>query len=120
MPGISKGIYLIDDNEHPYYGYEFDDRGLAREARGFYPSFCFAKVFAEYETFLRRRFRKVTSGTVTLEANFIIDCPDGFCVRLYNEEKTAYIGIQTKSGAYSVAFEGQTDVCIIENAKNSL
>ena len=84
---ISKAIYLIDDNEHPFAGWEFDNRGLALKDRTAYAQFDFTKVNPEFDTLLTRKFRKQTESVVTLEINFFIDCPNGFAVRLYNSEK---------------------------------
>ncbi|MGN1121631.1 MAG: hypothetical protein ACI4RV_04630, partial [Eubacteriales bacterium] len=119
MQSISKAIYLIDDNEHPYYGYEFDDRGLVQAERGYYPCFTFTKVYAEYEALLKRKFRKVQEGSLTLEVNFVIDCDNGFSVKLYNEDKSACIGVITENAGFTVWGEAVTPVPVLKNEKNS-
>lgn len=78
---ISKAIYLIDDNEHPFAGWEFDNRGLALKDRTAYAPVWFYEGEPEFDTLLTRKFRKQTESVVTLEINFFIDCPDGFAVR---------------------------------------
>ena len=97
---ISKAIYLIDDNEHPFAGWEFDNRGLALKDRAAYAQFDFIKVYPEFDTLLTRKFRKQTDSVVTLEINFLIDCPDGFAVRLYDNEKQTALALLTRGGFY--------------------
>lgn len=99
---IARSLYLIDDNEHPFAGWEFDNRGLAVEKRTAYAQFDFDKVHAQYDTFLTRRFRVQTESTVTLECNFFIDCPDGFTVRLYDEAKKTALSLTTRDGRFFV------------------
>lgn len=99
---IAHAIYLIDDNEHPFAGWEFDNRGLAADARGAYAQFNFDKVHAEYDTFLTRCFRAQTDTTVTLECNFFIDAPDGFAVRLFDQNQQLALALTTKDGAFCV------------------
>ncbi len=106
---IARALYLIDDNEHPFAGWEFDNRGLASEKRTAYAQFDFDKVHAEYDTFLTRRFRAQTDSTVTLECNFFILVPDGFAVRLFDENKNIALALTTRGGLFFVT-DGQTSV----------
>ena len=116
---ISRAIYLIDDNEHPFAGWEFDNRGLALEKRTAYAQFDFEKVHKEFDTLLTRKFRTVQSGVVTLEINFILDCTDGFSVCLYNSAKETAVRLFTRGGSYVLADGVPTGVGILAERKNS-
>ena len=115
---ISKAIYLIDDNEHPFAGWEFDNRGLALKDRAAYAQFDFIKVHPEFDTLLTRKFRKQTDSVVTLEINFLIDCPDGFAVRLYDSEKKTALALLTRGGFYILSDGTQTGIPVCAE-KNS-
>ncbi len=115
---ISKAIYLIDDNEHPFAGWEFDNRGLALKDRAAYAQFDFIKVHPEFDTLLTRKFRKQTDSVVTLEINFLIDCPDGFAVRLYDNEKKTALALLTRGGFYTLSDGTQTGIPVCAG-KNS-
>ena len=117
---ISHAIYLIDDNEHPFAGWEFDNRGLAQDKRTAYAQFNFEKVHPEFDTLLRRKFRAQTDSVVTLEANFVIDCPDGFAIRLYDSAHATALGILTRSNRFVLADGTPTDIDVLgESRKNS-
>ena len=115
---ISKAIYLIDDNEHPFAGWEFDNRGLALKDRTAYAQFDFTKVNPEFDTLLTRKFRKQTESVVTLEINFFIDCPDGFAVRLYDSEKKTAVALLTRHGRYELSDGTKTGIPVCDG-KNS-
>lgn len=110
MERISRAFYLIDDNEHPFSGYEFDNRGLAMDAKGMNAKFNFEKVNPEYETLLKRKFRLQTSGVVTLEANFSINCTDGFSLKLYDEYRTTALGVVTEKGEFVLTDRTHTGI----------
>ena len=82
MERISRAIYLIDDNEHPFSGWTFDNRGLDMSQKGMNAKFNFEKIHPQYDTVLKRKFRKQSDGLITLEANFAITAPDGFALKL--------------------------------------
>ena len=115
---ISKAIYLIDDNEHPYAGWEFDNRGLALKDRTVYAQFDFTKVNPEFDTLLTRKFRKQTDSVVTLEFNYFLDCPDGFAIRLYDSGKKTALALFTRGGAYELS-DGTKTGLTVSDGKNS-
>lgn len=119
MKSIAKALYLIDDNEHPFAGWEFDPRGLEKSKRGAYVRFDFEKVFPQVDSLITRHFRKTAAGTVTLEANFTTDAEDGFLLALYAEDGTPAVGIRTEKAAF-VTLDGRgTGVSLDPGVKTS-
>ena len=120
MDRISHAVYLIDDNEHPFSGWEFDNRGLDISKRGSYAQFNFEKVHPEFDTLLKRKFRVQSDSVVTLETNFVIDCPDGFSVKLYDSDGRTAVGIVTCGGSFALCDGTKTGIDIVaQPAKNS-
>lgn len=111
MKCISKAIYLIDDNEHPFSGWTFDNRGLDMAAKGMNAKFNFEKIHPQYDTVLKRKFRKQSDGIVTLEANFAITAPNGFALKLYDENMNTALGLITKNGEFVLTDGTKTRIC---------
>lgn len=116
---IPHSIYLIDDNEHPFAGWTFDNRGLEESARTAYAQFNFEKVHPEFDTLLKRHFRTVSSGTVTLEANFFLECPDGFSIKLYDSAENLVFGTVTRSGEYTMTDGYETRIPVRGDKKKN-
>lgn len=110
MERISRAIYLIDDNEHPFSGWEFDNRGLEMKAKGMNAKFNFEKVNPEFDTLLKRKFRKQTAGVVTLEANFAVSCPNGFSLKLYDDKMHTAVGLFTENGQFVLCDDTYTGI----------
>lgn len=113
MGRIARTLCLIDDNYHPNFGWEFDNRGLAKEKRECHAQWDFVKVHAEYDSLLSRKFRKQTSGKVTLEANFVIDCPNGFALYITDDNENTAFGVTTNDNKFSVIDGIDTQIPVI-------
>ena len=111
MERISRAIYLIDDNEHPFSGWTFDNRGLDMSQKGMNAKFNFEKIHPQYDTILKRKFRKQCDGIVTLEANFAISAPDGFALKLYDDKMNTALGLVTKNGEFVLTDGTATGIC---------
>jgi|GEM_PF-1863757 len=96
MKSKQKAIYLMDDNEHPYSGWEFDNRGQSPEKKGVYASYSFEDVSTTYPTMLKRSFRPQSEGILTLESNFTIINATGFLYRMTDADKKNAFLLYTK------------------------
>ena len=118
-----QAIYLIDDNEHPYSGWDFDNRGQAYSAKGYYASYLFEDVSDVYPTMLKRNFKPQSSGILTLESNFTITKEsDDFEYRMTDADGNTAFRVFTKDGSYYILKnDGTSDQSIaVTGEKTSL
>ena len=118
-----EALYLIDDNEHPYSGWDFDNRGQSYMSRTYYASYSFADESTVYPTMLKRDFVSQEKGTLTLEGNFTISSDSNeFVYHVADKDGNDAFQLSANNGFYYLLKRDGTQVQVgtVTGGKSSL